>query len=335
MLSIHPVLTMGRALMLVMSVCVLIAQAQEAVSPRYIPCGTGGVAICDLQTGLMWETKTEAPEGGSGTCPAPLALHAVDLSCSSGEETGLWLEALNAESGTGYAGYTDWRIPHIQELLTLYDYAADTIDPAFGPTDTGSNGIYVSSTPNPGREDSFWTLRFSDGFPLIGGIGRVRAVRGGRGPGEAALRYVPCGAEEIAVCDLETGLMWEVKCGGDVACPDSDVQHAAQAEYRHDQDIGPWLELVNAENGTGYAGYTDWRLPTIHELLSIFDFEVFTDAAPVFGASARGFVWSATTAPSVRSEEFWAVLFGGPRSGSIISDNVSAAHSIRAVRGGR
>ncbi len=322
--------------MLVSAVGLLTVQAQEALSTRYVPCGAGGVAICALQTGLMWETKTEPPNGGSGACTAPVFLHGVDILCLSQEEVGLWLDAVNAENGTGYAGYTDWRIPHIRELLTIYDYEADTIDPAFGPTDTSSRGIYASSTPHSTLSDATWGLRFSDGLPLTGGGGRIRAVRGGDFPAEAALRYIPCGAGEIAVCDLATGLMWEVKCGGEVACPVSSVNHAAFAEFRHDQDIGPWLDEVNAENGTGYAGYTDWRLPTVQELLTIFDYDALNDTDPLLGASASGLFWSATPTPSTVSDRFWAVLFGGrARSGSVLADSSSSRHFARAVRGGR
>ena len=323
-------------LILIITAGLLSVQAQEMISPRYIPCGAGGVAICDLQTGLMWETKTEAPAEGSGSCAAPLALHGVDLSCTPEEAQTVWLPALNLEGGSGYAGYTDWRVPHIQELLTIFDYEAESIDPAFGPTETTSGGLYISSTPHSTLNDAIWLMRFEDGRPQTGGRGHTRAVRGGHLPAETTLRYIPCGAEEIAVCDLETGLMWEVKCGGGIECPDSPVRHTAHAEFRHDQEIGPWLDEVNAENGNGYAGYTDWRLPTIQELLTIFDYDVLNDTDPTLGASASGLFWSSTPTPSTVSDRFWAALFGGrARSGSVLADSASSRNFARAVRGGR
>ena len=226
---IHPVLTVWRAFLLVVIVGVLVVQAQDVVSPRFIPCGTGGVAVCDLQTGLMWETKTEAPAEGSGLCTAPLALHGVDLVCTVEDAQASWIPALNAEGGTGYAGYADWRMPDIQELATLFDYEAGSLDPVFGPV---ALDRYFSSTPNAGTSsgNNFWYVHFAGGgVDALNGAEHVRAVRGDALPAQAALRFIRCGEGERAVCDLHTGLMWERKIrgrgglSGGAACPERDM----------------------------------------------------------------------------------------------------------------
>ena len=81
--------------------------------------------VTDLNTGFTWEVK--AP--GGGTCLG--ALHAVGATCNWNDATGPWIDALNAEGGSGYAGHTDWRIPNVKELQSIVDYGefAPAIDP--------------------------------------------------------------------------------------------------------------------------------------------------------------------------------------------------------------
>lgn len=139
-----------RVVVFIIGMSVLTGQAQEGVSPRFIPCGAGAVAVCDLQTGLMWERKIDI--GPEATCDNPATLHDAHLLCTPGDGLAVWLSAVNAEGGTGYAGYSDWRVPHIQELVTLFDYERgelNAVDPLFGPIVTLAapiRGSHLSST---------------------------------------------------------------------------------------------------------------------------------------------------------------------------------------------
>jgi len=72
---------------------------------RYKDNGNG--TITDLATGLMWQR-----------CPAGLS----GATCTTGEPVVLtWQEALQYATEAEFAGYRDWRLPNVTELLTLVE----------------------------------------------------------------------------------------------------------------------------------------------------------------------------------------------------------------------
>jgi hypothetical protein len=143
----------------------------------YVDHGDG--TITDCNTGLMWEKKVP---GGDASVTCLTDLHGVDSTCTFVQAAGVWIAAINAEGGGGYAGYNDWRVPNIRELQSIVDYGrvAPTINPIFGPT---ADIFYWSSTSFVALPPVAWNVDF-----LIGSVGfaneansfRVRAVRGGR-----------------------------------------------------------------------------------------------------------------------------------------------------------
>jgi len=147
--------------------------------------------ITDNNTGLMWEMKDDS--GG---------LHDKDTffpwSGDGSQETIWdWLDDVNAEGGTGFAGYNDWRIPNVKELHSIVDYerVKPSIDPVFNTdctagctlpncscTPEGNTATYWSSTTMAINFDFAWHVAFE-----VGGMNNngkrnsdlVRAVRGG------------------------------------------------------------------------------------------------------------------------------------------------------------
>jgi hypothetical protein len=150
----------------------------------------GDGTITDLVTGLMWEKKGNLPGG----------LHYVwdwYTWSSNGETIWDWLDHVNAEGGTGFAGYDDWRIPNIRELLTLADYSRQfpAVDPIFadvgcntavcppsGCSCTTPNTAYASGTTAADDHSAAYVVVFRDpaSFTQPKSYGfSVRAVRGG------------------------------------------------------------------------------------------------------------------------------------------------------------
>jgi len=73
--------------------------------------------IFDRETGLFWEVKTPENVGD----------------VYSWEEADQYIQKLNHES---FGGFSTWRLPTIQELVTIVDYSrySPAIDSIFGPT---------------------------------------------------------------------------------------------------------------------------------------------------------------------------------------------------------
>lgn len=149
-----------------------------------------GLTVIDLNTGLEWDKKLAADGSDGGSCDdgnqANRDLHCVNnfyrWSGNGSQETIWdWLDDINTEGGTGYAGFNDWRIPNLRELLSIVDYGrrAPAIDPTFGPTFVQN---YWTSTTAAEVPLNAWSISFLTGFsnnPFKTAFRHVRAVRGG------------------------------------------------------------------------------------------------------------------------------------------------------------
>ncbi|MEW6380808.1 MAG: DUF1566 domain-containing protein [bacterium] len=114
--------------------------------------------VSDETSGLMWQQETAGPMS--------------------------WEEALRYCEGLTLGGYSDWRLPNINELQFLVDYSRynPAINPELFPTTQASG--YWSSTVNHCSPDNAWYVGFDYGWISYGSRGagkyNVRAVRSGR-----------------------------------------------------------------------------------------------------------------------------------------------------------
>ena len=97
------------------------------------------------------------------------------------------------------------------------------------------------------------------------------------------------------VTDSKTGLMWQ-RCYFPAGGENCDQGTPIQA-MRWEEALGT---VARINNGDGYAGYHDWRLPNAKELVSIFEAqcdegvnpEIFPNANIFFTFYRRNGVWS-------------------------------------------
>jgi hypothetical protein len=137
-------------------------QAQTC-QPESIPASTpdsqlqdnGDGTVTDTKTGLIWK---QCLEGQSGS------------DCASGSaESFTWQQALlraqTLNSGGGFAGASDWRVPTIKELNSLVEYQCQ--DPAINLTrfPHASSSWSWSSSAVAGAANGAWYVNFVYGYP--------------------------------------------------------------------------------------------------------------------------------------------------------------------------
>ena len=145
------------------------------------------------------------------------------------------------------------------------------------------------------------------------------------------------------ITDLNTGLMWEKKSADGSL---HDVFKSFVWSSPVTDTVWDWIDAINTEvgNGIGFAGFNDWRLPNVRELLSIIDYGRLNPSVnPAFNnnvspgctvltCSAISPVpyWSSTTV-ATNDVDAWTVEFG---AGHVVAFLKSASNAVRAVRGG-
>jgi len=206
--------------------------------------------------------------------------------------------------------------------------------------------------PEPSRNEAAYPV------PATGQVESYRARRDDDAPGpvavpdDGALRAgAPLGYRDNGdgtITDLTTELTWEKKCSG------CGSLHDTADRYRWSGDgtaetVWDWLDAVNAEGGTGFGGYSDWRIPNVTELMSIVDYGAAEPAVseafrgglcegdcrdlgdPRCSCTERAEYWSSTTFPDFPAHAY-AVFF----ELGLVNDRVKSRRlSVRAVRGGR
>jgi hypothetical protein len=177
------------------------ATATATPQPTLTPTPTGRFVdnadgtVTDTQTGLMWEKKSD-----------DFGIHDKDnlytwtVTHPQGFPNGtVFSQFLPTLNGGRFAGYSDWRLPTLEELRTLLDLSAPTpggplVDEAFdngcvpGCRVTACSCTkalnYWTETGVTGRSDTAWYVLFNTGQSGTGlktlGL-HARAVRGGGG----------------------------------------------------------------------------------------------------------------------------------------------------------
>ncbi|HRP68662.1 MAG TPA: DUF1566 domain-containing protein [Turneriella sp.] len=277
--------------------------ARSFTGPTAHTTYTSDYTTKDNITSLVWKSCTEGISGST---------------CSTGSAPQMtWYNALNqcatlntSNSGVGYAGRTDWRLPTMRELemlpnLGVYNPAIDTA--RFPAT---VSGTYWSSSTYPSAIISAWGVGFSAGNSGSAGKTTLYSVRCVSSSSAGSVQALTDN-DDGTVTDTTTNLVWQ-KCSYG---QDNDAVCSNSAGTRTWQQA---LQYCNALALNGRA----WRLPSVVELLSIAD---KTKSSPAldstsFPATVSGTYWSSTPYTSDVNKA-WIVYSGTGFSASTAKMN--------------
>ena len=129
------------------------------------------------------------------------------------------------------------------------------------------------------------------------------------------------------ITDSKTGLMWK-KCLEGVTGDNCEKNSPSTFTW---QKALKYTETFN--DGDGFAGHTDWRLPSIGELCSIIEQQCYRPAINTirFPNTPNAHVWAKTLFAG-HSGFAWYVNFGDGRS---YIDGLQINTAVRLVRGGQ
>ena len=275
--------------------------------PRFTPrTGSDSDCITDKLTGLMW------PKNGT------LVSHMN------------WYDAIDYANNVTLCGYSDWRLPNINEIYSLVN--ADVKDVAAWLNSVGFYNVqsrfYWSSTTSVSVDDGAWIVHLWLGEVSLGAkydnniyvlpvrswksgkikvpkTGQKKRYRAGddgdlkRGVAWPVLRLTDNGKGTVK--DNLTGLIWLI---------DANCINTKYPSFDNDFVIGDgavtWehaLDFVNGINNDTFpycnGGYSDWRLPNIKELRSLIDYSTYDPAPPTghpfINLYSHYNYWSSTT----------------------------------------
>jgi hypothetical protein len=289
--------------------------------------------VRDNVTGLIWEVKTvdgsvhdkdnaytwydSNPDTNGGNAGTP----------GDGTDTEDFINELNSSN---YGGYSDWRLPTSEELQSIVDYGEyapaikNSYFPNIVPSDYWSSVTHINYTEvvlsvyfgtvylaDESAGDTGYGSDYGSGHLAFGyksESNHVLAVRGGQ---SGVLDRLVSNSDET-VTDTHTGLMWQKNSSANGMT---------------------WEDSINYCENLEEAGYSDWRLPTKRELVSItkLDKESFYIDTNFFSCEQYSY-WS-STARVDDTGDAWRHRFDS--SSGCCSFSKLEIHHVLAVRGGQ
>ena len=264
--------------------------SEPACNPRsFTDLGNG--IIMDNVTGLMWQKDT-AP--GTYT----------------------WKQARSYCSSLTLGGYTDWRLPTIQELSNLTDSSIPSPGPAINTSyfpDTMAS-YYWSATASARGLFKAWRVDFSDGYVNYNGKRNVLYVRAVRGAASSN-NFIDNG--DGTITDTSTGLMWEKATSANTYT---------------------WTQAKDYCENLTLGGKSGWRLPTRNELQTLVNYGRYNPAFSMnfypslrksyFPGTVPSYYWTSTTS-ATSSGIAWYVHF---KYGYVHYIDKMLYNYVRAVR---
>jgi hypothetical protein len=257
----------------------------------------------DTVTGLIWESKKASGDRAGTNRYTNLSNHlATDASG--------YVDALNA---TQHCGFSDWRLPTVEELQGVLDFSATSGPmvnqgvhfPNTPATEHWTGTAYVGTSTFP----SAWTVSLSTGNVGAANRSTEYAVRLVRGSPWTGPRYIVTSASysgdatNNVVLDRRTGVQWRRCLTGQLWSGSACTGSAA---------------MLNHDNALRYTrSFSGWRLPSIKELGSLVDFSRTSPALDVnaFPGASTTTTWSSTPYVQAPSLAFSVGFMNGTQFG--------------------
>ena len=207
-----------------------------------------------------------------------------------------WDDAVAYCDDLGYAGKRDWRLPTINELLTIVDNSQydPVIDTVYFHNVKPSTYFWASSSIS--TPSYHWYVAFATGnsFNSTTETSKlyVRCVRGKSFP-KNSFEITRINNENV-VKDTLTGLMW-------------------QEAYEGSEEGKTWSEALSYCENLIYGGYSDWRLPNKTEMASLINYDKSEAPYSDFPNVTESSFWtsSTSTVPGLLASAFKADLTNG------------------------
>ena len=203
-----------------------------------------------------------------------------------------WQQAVDYCENLIYASRGDWRLPNWGELQSIVDYrnyspAIDTT--AFPSTNYG----FWTTAALPYAVGAANSIDFKSGGLTANstttamGVRCVRKYQVFTNTGNYTNRFLVNGENDVVITDTLLGLMW-------------------QKNYLVGKS---WQQtLAYCENST-YNGFSDWRVPTISELVTLINTNT-RDPSSDLQTIFIGSFYSSTTITTITNNA-WRAMFGG------------------------
>ncbi|MBI4654574.1 MAG: DUF1566 domain-containing protein [Nitrospirae bacterium] len=255
--------------------------------PRFT-VGTGVEADCvtDNLTGLMW------PKNGN--------LAGITN----------WNTTINYANNLTLCGYSDWRLPNVNELESLVNAGESDIGTWLNTQGfyNVQSGFYWSSTTYAYSTNFAWFVVMWNGYAYFYDKDYyyfVLPVRSTTTPPAAELWKTGQTISYITGDDgdLEMGAAWTeprftVGIGVKADCVTDNLTGLMWTKNANLAGYKTWQKVIDYANNLTLCGYSDWRLPNRKELMSLIDRSKYGPALPTghpfTNVRSLGY-WSSTT----------------------------------------
>ncbi len=220
-------------------------------------------------------------------------------------------EANNACNVLTLGGWSDWRLPTIEELRSLVDKGTASSAKMSNAFLHVSDDDHWSATPYDLFAIQSWSIDFFTGGDGVNAQGDRLNVRCVRGSVQTPASFSRDGTNNV-VTDSTTGLIWQ------------DDADAKNLEHN-------WSAAISYCEHLTLAGRTDWRLPSVNELWGLSDRSKSGPALPVafVNYDNTNSYWSSTVNVNELNTSWDVNVYDG----NGFKKNWVEQNSVRCVRG--